>query len=203
MTTSDQQYKITEIIREILGDTYTHLRVKRVSIEEDLESESTEVKCDVTDQGSDRPLAMSGKGVGVIDAFFHAVVDRYAAEYPSLKTISFQSFSVGAQMETRQHAAGTDSKGKVNLDIANSEGKVFTFTHASRSVIGSALITTLLAAEYFINSERAYITAYHAFKDAKQRNRQDLIQKYTSTMAVLVQNTSYSEVISKIREEIG
>jgi hypothetical protein len=44
---------------------------------------------------------------------------------------------------------------------------------------------------------------YHALKDARERNRSDLVQRYTNTMAMLVENTSYSEVIDKIRSEIS
>jgi len=43
---------------------------------------------------------------------------------------------------------------------------------------------------------------YHALKDAKQRNRSDLVQRYTNAMAILVHNTSYSEVIDKIRSDL-
>ena len=198
-----QQTLITSLIKDILGDTYTHLRVKRVRIEEDLEKQTTTVTCDANDEISGEQFAITNTGVGVIDAFFNAMVDRFAAEYPSLQTIRFNSFAVAAQLDTKQQAAGTDAMGEVTLEIATSDDKIFTFTHASRSVIGSALITTLLGLEYFINSERAFVTTYHALKDARERNRQDLIQRYTGTMAQLVQNTSYSEVISKIREELG
>ena len=37
-----------------------------------------------------------------------------------------------------------------------------------------ASIVTLLGLEYFVNSERAFVSAYHALKDAKERNRADL-----------------------------
>ncbi len=198
-----QQTLITSLIKEILGDTYTHLHVKKVRIEEDLEADTTTVYCEATNESSGEHFAISKTGVGVIDAFFNAMVDRFAAEYPSLKSIRFNSFAVNAQLDTKQQQAGTDAMGEVTLEIATSDDKIFTFKHASRSVIGSALITTLLGLEYFINSERAFVTAHLALKDARERNRHDLIQRYTGALAQLVQNTSYSEVIGKIREEMG
>ena len=148
-------------------------------------------------------FVIAGKGVGAIDAFFQGMVERFATEYPSLNTIRFSEFTVQARLDTKQRPAGTDSEGEVTLGITNSEDKVFRFTHSSRSVIGAGIITTLLGMEYFINSERAVVTMYHAIKDAKERNRPDLVQRYTNTMAKLVQNTSYSEVISKLREDLG
>lgn len=202
MTTATKQLEIIDLMRELLADSYTHLRVNRVLIEEDLEKQDTSVSCEVTDEATEEKFVIAGKGAGAIDAFFQAMVERFATEYPSLKTIRFSAFSVQARLDTRKEFSGADSEGEVTLEIENSEGKMFRFTHSSRSVIGSGIITTLLGMEYFINSERAFVSIYHAMKDAKERNRPDLVQRYTDTLAKLVQNTSYSEVISKLRKEM-
>ncbi|MCA9547300.1 MAG: hypothetical protein KC613_23015, partial [Myxococcales bacterium] len=55
--------------------------------------------------------------------------------------------------------------------------------------------------EYFVNSERAFVMLHRALLDAKGRHRADLVEQYTSKLAELVNSTSYSEVIQKIREE--
>jgi hypothetical protein len=202
-THSERQDEAIKIMREVLGDQYTHLHVSRVAIEEDLERKSTSLSCQVTEESTGTTFTLVGKGVGMIDAFFKGMVDHYAAEYPSLKTISFSSFTVQAHLDTKQAHAGSDSEGEVTLQIANSEGQLFRFTHISRSVSAAAVIVTLLGLEYFINSERAFVACHHALKDARARNRADLVQRYTNTMATLVQNTSYSEVIDRIRSELG
>jgi len=200
-TVEEQQVAI-KLMRDLLNDNYTHLRVNRVLIEEDLERESTSVSCEVTDQSSTEKFVIAGKGTGAIDAFFQGMVERFATEYPSLRTIRFSAFTVQARLDTKKEFSGADSEGEVALEITNSEGKAFLFIHSSRSIIGSGIITTLLGLEYFINSERAFVAMYHAIKDAKERNRPDLVQRYTDTVAKLVQNTSYSEVISKLRKEL-
>lgn len=189
-----EQGEIIKLMREVLGDTYTHLRVHRAVIEEELE-EATSITCEVTDETTGENSIIAGKGVGVIDAFFKGFVDRFANDYPSLKTIRITSFQVNAKLETKSDYAGTDSAGEVSVSIMNSAGKFFRFAHSSRSVIASSIITILLGLEYFVNSERAYVTLHEAFKDAQQRSREDLVQHYTSQMAMLVRNTSYSEVI--------
>lgn len=203
MPTPERQAEIMKLLRELLSDHYTHLHVNRVKIEENLEKKMTTIDCEVADECTGEKFDIIGRGVGLINAFFQGMVDRFASEYPSLKTIRFSSFAVQAHLDTKQDFAGTDAEGEVTLQIANSEGNLFRFTHVSRSVITSTIITTLLGMEYFINSERAFVAMYHALKDAKERNRSDLVQRYTNTLATLVQNTSYSEVISKIRSEIG
>jgi hypothetical protein len=196
---SSEQSETEKLIREVLGETYAHLKVRRVFIEEDLEQLSTSITCEVTEEATGENSIIAGKGVGVIDAFFNGFVTRFAGEYPSLKTIRFTSFHVGGQLDTRSAFAGTDSKGEVTVDIMNSAGKVFRFGHASRSVISSSIITILLALEYFVNSERAFVAVYEAFQDARERKRNDLVQHYTGQMSVLVRNTSYSEVIERLR----
>ncbi len=203
MTTPDRQDEAIKLMREVLGDQHMHLHVNRVSIDEDLERRQTAINCEVTDESSGDTFVITGKGVGIIDAFFQGIVARFAAEYPSLKTISFSSFTVQAHLDTKQGLSGTDSEGEVTLQIANSDGKLFRFRHVSRSVTTAAIIVTLLGLEYFINSERAFVACHHALKDAKERNRSDLVQRYTNAMAALVQNTSYSEVISKIKSELS
>ena len=202
MSNGEQQSEVVGLMRDVLADQYTHLHVRRVVVEENLVDETTSITCEVTDDTSGGKSVIAGKGVGVIDAFFAGVVSRFATEYPSLKTVQFHSFSVAAQLDTKKEFSGTDSEARVTLQVLNSEDKVFTFTHSSRSVTSSAIITTLAALEYFINSERAFVTMYHALKDAKERNRSDLVQRYTNIMASLVNNTSYSEVIDRIRKDL-
>jgi hypothetical protein len=194
-----EQADTEKLIREVLGDGYAHLTVRRVFIEEDLEHLSTSITCEVTDVATSENSVIAGKGVGVVDAFFNGFVNRFAGDYPSLKTIQFLSFRIGSQIETRSAFSGTDSKSAVTVDIQNSAGKVFRFGHASRSVLSSSIITILLALEYFVNSERAFVSVYEAFRDARDRKRNDLVQHYTSQMSVLVRNTSYSEVIERLR----
>lgn len=198
-TDNSEQADTEKLIREVLGDGYAHLTVRRVFIEEDLEHLSTSITCEVTEEATGENSIIAGKGVGVVDAFFNGFVNRFAGDYPSLKTIQFVSFRVGSQIETRSAFSGSDSKGEVTVDIQNSAGKVFRFGHASRSVLSSSLITILLALEYFVNSERAFVSVYEAFRDARERKRNDLVQHYTSQMSVLVRNTSYSEVIERLR----
>ncbi|MCC6747397.1 MAG: hypothetical protein IT371_07045 [Deltaproteobacteria bacterium] len=198
-----RQTETIALMREVLRESYTNLQVRRVDIKEQLDEETTEINCEVINEATGEKSVIAGKGVGVIDAFFQGVADRFATEYPSLRTIRFAAFTVQAQLGSKRGYAGTDSKAEVTVEVANSDDKRFRFTHASRSVIASSIVTTLAALEYFINSERAFVTMYHALKDAKERNRSDLVQRYTNALASLVQNTSYSEVISKIRTDLG
>ena len=145
--------------------------------------------------------AIEGAGVGMIDAVYHGLVAHYAQNYPSLKTIQITHFEVTSRISSSDRQ-GADAVGVVALTVSNSEGKAFEFEQSGRSVVAAAIAVTVEALEFFVNSERAFILIYRALVDAKARNRSDLIQGFTHTLAELVNTTSYTEVIESIKAEM-
>ena len=187
------------LIRRVLGSQYLQLALKRLSVDEDPLTGSA-VKAQVSE--GDNVVEVEGKGVGVVDAFYNALLARYGGEYQSLKTIQLAGFHVAADIETKKAMAGVDAVGKVTLDVTNSDGRRFSFTDASRSVTVSTARAVIAAVQYFINAERAFITLYNARRDAIARGREDLVARYTAEMAEVVESTSYAEVIANIRKEL-
>ena len=187
------------LIRRVLGGHYLQLALKRLMLEEDPLTGSA-VKATVAE--GETVVDVEGRGVGIVDALFAALLARYGAEYQSLKTIQLAGFHVAADIETKKAMAGVDAVGKVTLDVTNSDGRRFSFTDASRSVAASTARTVIAAVQYFINAERAFITLYNARRDAIARGREDLVARYTAEMAEVVESTSYAEVIANIRKEL-
>ncbi len=188
-----------ELIKKILGANVLELKLGRLSVEE--ADYTTTIKLNVLE--GDQSIDVEGKGVGVVDAIFSGMLDRYAREYQSLKTIQLTAFYVGADLQTKKAAPGVDAVGQVTLDIMNSEGRRFTFSDQSRSVTISIARAVLKVTQYFVNAERAFLTLHNARRDALARNREDLVSRYTAEMALVVESTSYAEVISNIRKEIS
>ena len=187
------------LIRRVLGANFLELKLSRLTIEE-LDSQSL-VKVAVLE--GDQSIDVEGKGVGVVDALYAALLDRYAREYQSLKSIQLTGFRVSADMESKKAQAGVDAVARVTLDVANSEHKHFSFTDASRSVTTSTARVVIAAVQYFVNAERAFLTLHNARRDALARGREDLVSRYTAEMAEVVESTSYAEVIESIRKEIA
>lgn len=188
------------LIRRVLGTNYLQLALGKLSIEEEPNAGSL-VKV-VVNEG-DTPVEVEGKGVGVVDALYSGLLGRYAREYKSLETIELANFAVAADVETKKGHAGVDAVGRVTLDVRNSEGRHFTFSHASRSVTTSTACAVLACVQYFVNAERAFLTLYNARRDALARGREDLVARYTREMSEVVEATSYAEVIANIRKELG
>lgn len=187
-----------ELIKRVLGTNVLELKLGRLAFEE---ADHT-TNCKVSVIEGEQTVEMEAKGVGVVDAIFHALLDRYAREYQSLNTISLTGFHVGAELATKKKDAGVDAVGEVTLDITNSEGRVFTFSDKSRSVTISIARAVLKIIMYFVNAERAFVTLHNARRDAAARNREDLVSRYTAEMAQVVESTSYAEVIASIRKEM-
>jgi hypothetical protein len=189
-----------ELIKRVLGSNFLALGLVKLSIDEDA-GESTHLRAKVTE--GEQAVEVEGTGVGVVDALYNGLLDRYAREYQSLKTIQIVGFQLAADMESKKAQAGVDAVGKVTLEVKNSEGKYFSFTHSSRSVTTSSACAVLEAVQYFVNAERAFLTLYNARRDALQRGREDLVSRYTAELSEVVQSTSYAEVIANIRKELS
>jgi hypothetical protein len=187
------------LIRRVLGTNFLELKLARLVIEEMDGGSSVRV----TVAEGEQTVEVEAKGVGVVDAIHAALLDRYAREYQSLKTIQLSEFRVAADIETKKAQAGVDAVARVTLDVTNSEGRHFTFSDSSRSVTSSSARAVLAMVQYFVNAERAFVTLHNARRDALTRGREDLVSRYTAEMAAVVESTSYAEVIANIRKELG
>jgi hypothetical protein len=188
------------MMREILGADYLEMRVEKHVFEEDITSSESKIRATVVPVAGARDTGrrtIEGKGVGIIDAFFRGLMDQLSAEYPSLRTIRFVGFTVQGMLDKNRasNASGSDAVGEVRLVVENLDRHEFEFVVASRSITASALQATLDAAEYFVNSERAFLVTRRALKDAETRKRPDLVAGFAARLAELVRNTSYSEAI--------
>ena len=187
------------LIRRVLGANLFELKLHKLGIEE-LDGGSS-IKLEVLE--GDQPIEVEGRGVGLVDALFTGLLDRYAREYQSLKSIQMTGFKADADIETKKAQAGVDAVARVTLDVTNSEGRLFSFSDASRSVTSSTARAVLAMVSYFVNAERAFLTLYNARRDALARGREDLVSRYTAEMSAVVESTSYAEVIANIRRELA
>ncbi len=188
-----------DVIKRVLASNYLELSLARLVLEEEPE-QITKVRVTVIDGA---PVEVEGQGVGLVDALYTALLNRFAIEYQSLKTIQLAGFQVEADVETKKGKAGVDAVGKVTLDVTNSEGRRFTFSDSSRSVTASVARAVLAVVQYFVNAERAFITLHKARKDALDRGRSDLVARFTAELAEVVESTSYAEVIETIKRDAG
>ena len=88
------------------------------------------------------------------------------------------------------------------MGIVNSEEREFVFQTKQPSVSRAGIQATVDATEYFVNSERTYVRLHEILQHYRKEGRTDLVEKYTDLMSQVVQNTSYSKVVERIRESM-
>lgn len=200
---NEKQTKMLGLMKEILQDQYLNLVVHSYTLVENLDADKVEITCKLS-EGGERAFTVRGGGVGVIDALFDGLKKQFADEYPSLKSIRFSEFSIeGLVSGDDSPDVAIQAEAVTRIGILNSEDRGFEFEAKAPSVSRAGIQATVQAAEYFVNSERTYVRLHEILEHYRQEGRTDLVEKYTDLMTRVVQNTSYSEVVERIRAQLS
>lgn len=193
------QEEMLERMRDILGEDFLVLKAVAYQLEEDFDTGEARITCKVINVSENNEvLSIKGQATGLVDACFNGMLDTFAEQYPSLRTISFNDFEVKGLMSTGD-GASSNAEGEVSLTVLSSEDMAFTFKAQSRSIGRASVDATVAAVSYFINSERAFIRTYNSLQHYRQTGRPELVTKYQLLLGQMVQNTSYTEVIEQIK----
>lgn len=188
-------------MREVLGDDFRTFEVHRYEIREDFDDDHCTIRCEAVENPGERAFEVHARGVGMLDAFFSALRERYQGEFPSLESIRFSSFSVRGLMGDANAEQATDAKAEATVGVTNSKNTEFHFSALSPSVSHSSIEAVLAAVEYFVNSEQAYVRIYKALQHHKTSGRPEMVGKYTELLSEMVRNTSYSSAVERLQEQ--
>lgn len=197
-----KQEETMSIMREILQEGYLNLRVQDYTVREDLVAGTCRLSCSLRGE-DDALLIVEGEGVGTIDALFNALRTALADDYPSLRSIEFSQFEIRGLMSSDQGQSSSRAQAEATVGIRNSAGREFVFKATEPSISHAGIEATLKAAEYFVNSERTFVRLHGIVDHYRAENRSELVQKYTALMAQMVENTSYSEVVERLRTDLS
>lgn len=186
-------------MREVLGEEFLRLSFVQYRLEATAGGPSV-LTCEVVEEPPHRTFTITGEGVGLVDAFFRALCDRYRQEHPSLETIRFSSFSVRGLIRQGGQDQASDAKAEAIVGITNSAGREFEFAAVTPSVSHSSIEGVLAAVEYFVNSERAYVRLYKALQHHRTTGRSELVNRYTELLGEMVRNTSYSTAVERLKQ---
>lgn len=184
------------LVRRILGPAYLALDIVHYQVSEYVGPEGgCQVVVTLADTARpDRREAITGRGVGVIDAIFHGLMSHYSRAFDSLGTVSFTGFEVRGCMGTRREPLGLDAEAEVIVKVVNAHRRPAEFSARGRSTLAAALAAVVRVVEHFVNAERAFVLIHRALVDARRRRRPDLVEQFTAELATLVDNTSYESV---------
>ena len=197
----EKQKKADSIVRSVLNEDYLHLNLEEgLTIKENVKSSTTKVSYGVTITSlkERESLNIEGEGQGPVDAFFSSLKTALMSRYESLNELYFQEFMINADIgRLSQKHSGSNSPVEAVLIVRNERHEDLIFRNKSRSTNKAALSAVLSAIEHFINSEKAVIILKRCIKDAKKRNRGDLIDSFTRQLTEIVRNNSYERIFKK------
>jgi len=186
----DDLYKI---IKKTLKKEYLDLTVKKIALSEDFRKGTSQVNCSFSENGG-RAINLKSSGCGMVDASFNALLEYYSDNYPSLENIAFEGISVLPDWRTRAGLSGSDAEIEVEIKFTNSSNSIMTFRNKGKSFVSATVLGVFNAIEFYINAENAFKKLKYLISDAKNRNRNDIAQKYLSTISRVVNVTSYEKV---------
>ncbi|MEZ4264843.1 MAG: alpha-isopropylmalate synthase regulatory domain-containing protein [Myxococcota bacterium] len=198
----DQQ-SLENLVREVLGDEYRALAVRRYTLTEDIREGKATIVCLIEGATEGKGRAVEGVGVGLIDALFSGFKRTLSGDFSSLNHIHFCGFIIEGDFSQTSNASKTDVIGNVRVEVENSSGRRFQFSSASKSMSASSVNVVVKAVEHFVNAELAVSRVYDWIEDANRRHRPDLAEQYTRRLSELVQNSSYSESLERKKAKAG
>jgi hypothetical protein len=198
---SAKQEQMISLMKEILQEDYTHLVVESYTLRENLSEGFCRISCKLENVDGTE-MGVEGEGVGVIDALFDGLRKKLAGEYPSLESIEFSQFDIKGLVSS-EGGLDVTSEAEATVGILNSAGREFIFQATAPSVSHAGIQATVEAAEYFVNSERTFVKLHEILQHYREEGRTDLVEKYTDLMSEVVKNTSYSDVVENIREQMS
>jgi hypothetical protein len=125
-----QNARNAALIKRILGSDYLALDVVHYTVSEYVGPDAgchvvvTLAHADAPDQRE----AISGRGVGVVDAIFHGLMGHFSKAFDSLGTISFTGFRVQGCMGTSRGPQGLDAEAEVTIKVVNAHRRPAEFS---------------------------------------------------------------------------
>jgi len=190
-----RQNDLMKIIEEVLGAAKVSVFIGDFILKEDDAAKSSHISCKL--HLRNRILNIKGRGDGPVDALFTAVVEALTPTYISLEGVQFDDFSLKVKFKegptTRKAAAPVEIK----LVLKNERNKRMYFHSQSRSLMAAAVAAIRRAFEFLINAEKAVLQLRDAHRNAADRYRRDLTEKYALQLAELVQVANYEKLFQK------
>lgn len=191
--------KVKDLSKEILGNAFIGINVISIKFGENFETNKADLEAHLLEVSDNniKTKQIYGQGVGLIDAGFDGFIKCYAKTYCSLDTISIIDFRINSHTENANKRQ-SDAKVTAFFSVKNSANHEYTFQCTSSSISHSSLALLQESMVFFINAELAYTRLYYALKDAQERGRNDLEERFKQNMAILVNATSYEKIAKRL-----
>ena len=198
-TLQEQKHKeMVLVVKEVLAGDYWDLSIDELSIEENLLKKFTKVACLV--HLNDENFAIEETGRGPIDALFNGLKNNFKKSYLSFHGLNFYEFSISGDVGDSSLDMASEVECTLSITSVNVQ-KPLIYRCRDASINRAAICVVLSAIEYYINSERAMRKLKKWAKDARERNRGDLLEESVLKMSKLLEGVSYEAALATISDE--
>tara|TARA_B100000035_G_C20898570_1_gene508320 strand:+ start:171 stop:728 length:558 start_codon:yes stop_codon:yes gene_type:complete len=146
----------------------------------------------VVNDGSEN-CNIEGRGVGIVDAGFNALLEHYGKEYKSLRTIELSDLYFQVDHSDRRDIS-LKSKTLMKLEFRNDSEDRTCFSEKTNSMSFTGVSVLVKAFEFYINCELLFSRLKFLIQDAENRGRGDIASKYKYALSKVVEVTSYQSV---------
>lgn len=172
------------LIQETLQEKGLRIELLSFQIEESMDEDPSRILVSIKRFPEGEVQTLEGAGVGAFDAFFVALKERLAPQFPSLKLIRFAGIKLrSVPGSDREHP--TDAEAEVTLRFQNAQGLDYYFTSRSWSMLRANMDCILRVVEFFANCELALQTLQSKLKTAQQSNDREAMDALQQQIALL------------------
>lgn len=128
---------------------------------------------------------------GFVDGIFKGLHDHYKDQYSSLQNIKLKDLEIRPLLGSARVNLCSDAKTRVTISSEILGHGFVDFSSVSRSIVHSTFIASLKIFQFYINCERTFDILSKVLKNAKERNRGDIVQSCIRDMSSLTQMNNY------------
>ena len=174
-------------IKEFLKEDYLEIIINKFAFSDNFQKKASIVRVEFVEKEANetRTFKIRKQGNGAIDALFKSLLKHYSRKYKSLNHISFKGFEVSPDFK-KTKTSGSDAMAEVKVVFSDSADELMTFYNKNSSVLSATVLTIVKAFEFYINYEKAYSKLKILIEDAKDRDRGDLLQRYTYQLSCII-----------------
>ena len=184
------------VFERVLGAKSMELSPVSISAKESYNSDYTTVDLEFDEKvlgKTARNRLDNIQSKGFIDGIHKSLLEKYSEKYTSLKNIQLSGLSVNPNFTKKVNTMGSDAVTNVIFQVLVKNHGLAEFESTSRSLLYSSFEASLKAFQFYINCQKTFEHIGVVIKDAKSRNRGDIIQKCISDLHCLTTVNSYEK----------
>ena len=179
---------ILEYFVEYLTEKVT-LTLMSLNLVESLE----ETKLTLTIKDSVTTNEITGRGVGIVDAGFNALLQSFREKYTSLNTIQLSDVYFQVDHSDRTQLS-LKSKTFMKLEFRNDSKSRTCFSETMTSMSFTGVSVLVKAFEFYMNCELLFKRLKFLIVDAESRGREDVASRYRYALSKVVEVTRYQDI---------